>query len=445
MDADAIWEKALTEIKSNINQVGYNVYIKDIVPISLIGDTFTLAVSMNINKNMIEKRYMDILIPSLTHAAEYPLTINIIVSQDAYKIKESISSEAELNEENEEIETGFKSINQKYTFDTFVIGPSNEYAHAASLRTANNPGYVNPLFLYGNSGLGKTHLMCAIGNHILKEHKNFNIIYVSSEKFTNDFIDSLKENKTAEFRKIYRNADVLLIDDIQFLAHKEQTQEEFFHTFEELSGKNKQIVITSDRMPQELVTLEDRLRTRFSQGYIVDITTPNYETRVAILQKKAEIMNYSISPDILSYIAERIKSNIRELEGALIKVVTQSEIKNHVIDIDFAEKALSTILPSDGIIKITPEKIIEKVCIYYSIKKDEILSDTKKKNIAVPRQIAMYLCKELTNLNFVEMTSYFKRDRTTIMHNVEKISTVIESDKKIKTDINYIKQDIQSL
>ena len=405
----------------------------------------TLAVSMNINKNMIEKRYTDLITTALMHSAGFPMDINIIVTSNPDELKKSVSFNETHIEEKSDIESGFKSINQKYTFDTFVIGSSNEYAHAASLNTAKNPGKVNPLFLYGNSGLGKTHLMCAIGNYILKNNKNCNIIYVSSEKFTNDFITSVRENKSSEFRKIYRNADVLLIDDIQFLAHKEQTQEEFFYTFEDLSSKNKQIVITSDRKPQELITLEPRLTTRFSQGYIVDITIPSYETRVAILQKKAQIMGYNIPEDVISYIAERIKSNIRELEGALIKIFTHSELKNCKIDLEYTKEALASIIPDDGIVKITPEKIIEKVCVYYNVKRDDIMSDTKKKNIAIPRQIAMYLCKELTTLNFVEMTSYFNRDRTTIMHNVEKIATLTKTNQQLITDINYIKQDIESV
>lgn len=441
MNADTIWQNALNEIQRNINQVGYNVYIKDITPISIENNTLNLVVSMNINKNMIEKRYTELIETAVTRAAGYSLKVEISVNSNPESLRASLSEP----EEDETEESGFKSINQKYTFDTFVIGASNEYAHAASLRTANNPGKINPLFLYGNSGLGKTHLMCAIGNHILKQNKNCNIIYVSSEKFTNDFIQSLKENKPDEFRNIYRNADVLLIDDIQFLAHKEQTQEEFFHTFEELSSKNKQIVLTSDRKPQELVTLELRLRSRFTQGYIVDITIPSYETRVAILQKKAEIMGYNIDQEILSYIAERIKSNVRELEGALIRVFTHSEMKNCPIDIEFTKKALESIIPGEDSLKITPDKIIEKVCMYYSIKKDELMSDTKKKTIAIPRQIAMYLCKELTTLNYVEMTNYFNRDRTTIMHNVDKISNLTENNQKIKADVNYIRQDLQSV
>ncbi len=442
MNAVSLWNSALTEIEKSINQVGFNVYIRDIVPVLIEGNVLTLAVKMNINKNMIEKRYTDVLTSSITHAAGYPMNFKIIVSENPSSIK----PKAPAPVKNE----GFKTINSKFTFDTFVIGSSNEYAHAASLRTAREPGKINPLFLYGNSGLGKTHLMCAIGNYILSEHPDYNIIYVTTEKFVTDFVtatrdNSDKENKIAEFKKTYRNADVLLIDDIQFLAHKEETQIEFFNTFEALSEKNKQIVITSDRPPKELITLESRLTTRFSAGYIVDITVPKYETRLAILEKKASIMGYRISPEVLSYIAQNIKSNVRELEGALIKVFTDSEIKNCEIDIEFTKSALSSIIPADGIIKITPAKIIDKVCIYYNIKKEDILSDNKKKNIATARQVAMYICRELTTLNFVEMTSYFNRDRTTIMHNVDKISNEKETDPQIAKDINYIKQDLSSL
>ncbi len=438
MNADTIWQKALTEIQKNVTQVGYDVYIKNITPISIENNILNLVVSMSLNKSMIEKRYTKIIEDAATHAAGTTLKIDISVNTNPEALKEALKEEEEPDDDN------FKRLNNKYTFDNFVIGTSNELAHATALNVAQNPGKTNTMFLYGNSGLGKTHLMCAVGNYILKENEHSNIIYVSSEKFTNDFIQSLRENKTAEFRKIYRNADVLLIDDIQFLAHKEQTQEEFFHTFEELSSKNKQIVITSDRTPQELVTLELRLRTRFAQGYLVDITTPSYETRIAILQKKALIMGHEIDLEILSFIAERIKSNVRELEGALIRLITHSELKNTPITLEFAKNSLKDIIPDAESIRLTPDKIIEKVCSYFSIKKDVMMADTKKKNIAIPRQIAMYLCKELTTINFVEMTSYFNRDRTTIMHNVDKISSLIETDQKIRSDINYIRQDLNN-
>lgn len=443
MKAETLWKEALSEIADNINQVGFNVYIKDITPVFIENNTITLAVSMNINKNMIEKRYVDVITSALSHAAGYPMSFNIVVSQEP----ETLIKKEEPEKASTDV---FKTLNPKFTFDTFVIGESNEYAHAASLRTAKEPGKINPLFLYGNSGLGKTHLMCSIGNYILKDHPDYNIIYVTTEKFVSDFVSATrdssdKENKIAEFKKIYRNADVLLIDDIQFLAHKEETQIEFFNTFEALYEKNKQIVITSDRRPQELITLESRLRSRFSSGYIVDITIPKYETRLAILEKKSELMGYNISPEILSYIAQNIKSNVRELEGALIKIFTDSEIKNCPIDLEFTKTALSSIIPDDGIIKITPTKIIDKVCIYYNIKKEDILSDSKKKQIAIARQVAMYLCKELTTLNFVEMSSYFNRDRTTTMYNISKIEVLKDTDPHINKDINYIKQDLQSL
>lgn len=449
MDAVSLWESSLPYIKESIStSVGYNLYIKDASPVSFDGKTITIAVEMKISKNMIECRYKNILENALSKAAGYPVSFNIIVSEknnidESYIVKQQIP-------QNNEVKKTRKYVNPKYTFDTFVIGSSNEYATTAALKAAQNPGQINSLFFYGNSGLGKTHLMCAIGNYMLEKNPDMNVVYVTSEKFTNDFISCLREknddvNIMSAFRNLYRKADALLIDDIQFLAHKEQTQEEFFHTFNELYAANKQIVITSDRKPADLKTLEERLRTRFGQGLIVDISAPNYETRVAILQKKAQLMDVYISDEVIDYIANRIKSNVRELEGALIKVISDSQIKNCPITIEMADKAIKTILPDDGIIKITPDKIIEKVCIYYSISKEDIVGKTKTKNFTIPRQVAMYLCKTLTSFNFVELESYFNKDRTTIMYSVNKMEDQMLENETLRSDINYIKQDLNSL
>ena len=339
------------------------------------------------------------------------------------------------------------NLNLKYKFENFVQGENSKFAYKAAMAVAQNPaGKYNPLFVYGNSGLGKTHLMQAIGNRIIKTQPEMKVIYVSSEQFTNEFIDALKDKRTLEFKRKYRGVDVLLIDDVQFLERTESIQEEFFHTFNDLYSMNKQIVLTSDRKPGELVVLEERLRTRFSQGLIIDITVPNYETRVAILKKKAEVQHVVIDEEVLAYLANRIKSNIRELEGALLKIISISEISHREINIELAEYVLKSILPEDGIVKITPDKIMDKVSVFYNITKDDLTGKIKTKNVAFPRQIAMYLCNKLTDMNFGMIGKAIgNKDRTTVMHNVKKIESEITTNEALKADINYIIKDLESI
>lgn len=444
MDLDEIWAKSLSSIQKNIpSPVGYNIYIKDAVPVSFDGRTLKLAVGLSISKTMIESRYKTHIESAFSRAAGANTSLEVIVSQNpqALRQKNGISS----SDENKIVRED--SVNPKYTFDNFVIGSSNELATTAAMTTAENPGdKYNPLFIYGNSGLGKTHLMHAIGNKILEKSPYAKIVYVSSEKFTNEFITCIREGRMEEFRQIYRRADVLLVDDVQFLTQKEQTQEEFFHTFNELYNTNRQIVMTSDRKPKELVNLEDRLVTRFEQGLIVDIAVPNYETRVAILQKKAQLQHSIISEEVIEYIATRIKSNIRELEGALTKVVSHVEIHNIPMNVESAKEALDKILADGHSFRVTPAKIVEKVCTYYNIAREDLLGKAKTKNFALPRQIAMYLCKTMTSMNFVEIARDIgNKDRTTVMHNVEKIASELETNEQLRTEIAIIKKDIESI
>ena len=286
--------------------------------------------------------------------------------------------------------------------------------------------------------------MHAIGNEIAINFPDYKIVYVTSEKFTNDFINSVREKDMHAFRQLYRKADVLLVDDIQFFAKKEQTQEEFFHTFNELYNLNKQIVIASDRKPKDLLTLEERLKTRFEQGLVIDISVPSYETRVAILQNKAMLKGVTISEDIISYIADNIQTNIRELEGALTKIISISQISNSEITMELAERELKAFLEDDTRKKYSSQKIIEKVCSYYSITKDEIIGKSKIKNIAFARQVAMYLCKNMTRMNYGEIAKDFGgRDRTTALHNIEKIRVELKTNQLLQEEIEYIMKDIQ--
>lgn len=440
MDINEIWQLIYDKLSKSLNNtVGLSVHMRDVAPISMDSSTYRISVPLTISKNMIEFRYKRMIESFLEEITGNRLSLDIVIKDDLENLEiEQIIEQKDHNSTNK--------INPKYTFENFVIGSSNEYATAAAISATEKPGYIyNPLFLYGNSGLGKTHLMHAIGNRILEHNPSSNIIYVTSENFTSEFITSVRENKGAQFRKKYRAADVLLIDDVQFMKKKEATQEEFFHTFNDLYNMNKQIVITSDRKPSELVILEERIRQRFSQGLTIDITVPNYETRVAILQKKASLHNIQISNDVLGYIADRIKSNIRELEGILIKIISISEISHKVINLELAEYVMKSYLPNDGVVKITPDKIMDKVSSFYSITKDDLTGKVKTKNIAIPRQIAMYLCYKLTDMNYVMIgKSFGNKDRTTAMHNIKKIESDINKDESLKSDINYIIKDLEN-
>lgn len=433
-----IWRYICQNIKDNINSVGYNVHIKPSVPISFENSVFTISVPSSINKNMIEFRYKNFIESSLFKYAGEKISLKIIVGEE--EKEETEEKNAIPNEIND------YGVNPKYTFDNFVVGSSNEFAYAAAKKAAEAPGQIyNPLFIYGNSGLGKTHLMHAIGNSIKESFSNVNILYVSGERFTNEFIKAVRENTTDKFRSKYRAPDVLLVDDVQFMEHKEATQEEFFHTFNELFNYNKQIVLTSDRKPADLTTLTDRLRTRFGQGLTIDISIPNYETRVAILQKKAQTHNVIIDNSIFEYIANNIRSSVRELEGALLNVISMSEIKHCDITMEFVKKTLESVIAGDNNIKITPNKIIKKVSQYYNISENELTGKIKTKEIAVPRQVAMYLCRKLLSLNDTSIAKEFAKDRTTVKHNIEKIEEDILINEKLNSEINYILKDLEDM
>lgn len=332
------------------------------------------------------------------------------------------------------------SLNPRYTFKTFVRGGSNSLASAAAIAVAEQPAKAyNPLFIYGGVGLGKTHLMHAIGHAILQKNPNAKIAYMSAERFTNEMIDSIGEAKMNKFRRSYRTVDILLVDDIQFLASKERTQEEFFHTFNELHGANKQIVISSDRTPRQIPTLEDRLRSRFEWGMIADIQPPDFETRVAILRKKAEQCNCPLSNEVSHLLAERVPSNIRELEGALTRLMAFSSLQQRPITVDLATEALRGILPDPSLRVISISSIQKAVCEYFSISMNELNGKRRDQKVVKPRQVAMYLCKELTGASYPEIGLEFGgRDHTTVMHSCRKIDANIE-DPYFRTSLENIR------
>lgn len=448
MDCNKIWLDLQDAIKNAVEaEVSYTVHIKPARAFSFEDSVFTIVVPTSINRNMIEFRFKEKIESILEAYTGQKISLNVILEEEKEQYVESLKE----NEAPIPVKSAAKGddciLNERYTFENFVIGSSNEYAAAAAISTSENPGRIyNPLFLYGNSGLGKTHLMCAIGNRIKKEHPDYKIVYVATENFTNDFVDCIKNYKMDSFRKKYRTADVLLVDDVQFLENREGFQEEFFHTFNELQSLNKQIVLTSDKKPSELITLEERLRTRFSQGLQIDIAVPNYETRLAILRKKSELNNYNIGDDILEYIADRCKSNVRELEGALLKVISIAQLSFKEIDIKLAEYAIDSILPKDGVVKITPDKIMDKVSTFYDVTKDELIGKSRIKSLVTPRQVAMYLCSKLTDMNPRMIGNTFgNKDRTTVLHSVSKIEKDLLYDEVLKTNIDYIIKDLQTV
>lgn len=342
----------------------------------------------------------------------------------------------------------YNNLNPKYTFESFVVGKDNKFAHAVCIAVAENPGALiyNPLFIYGGVGLGKTHLMHSIAHYLLEHSSSAKVLYATSEKFTNEVIDSIRHNKTEEFRKKYRSIDVLLIDDIQFLAGKTSTQEEFFHTFNELHNAKKQIIISSDRSPNELEILESRLSSRFQGGISVDIKLPDFETRVAILRKRVEIDNIEIEDMAIQYIATNINSNIRELEGALHRVVAYSRLENSPIDLPMAEDVLKDLITSKYQPEITPEFIIDIVAEHYNITSSDICSKKKGQLIAYPRQIAMYLCREFTDKTLKEIGSIMgKRDHSTILHGAERIQSELEINETIKKEIDVLIKKIDPI
>ena len=444
MDANLqdLWEKTLDVLKNEMSEVSFNTWMKSCSPISISEDTIKISVPNAFTRDILNNRYKDLVANSIQG-----------ICSKLYKLEFLISSEVALEETqnqqkvkrlslNDEISN---TLNPKYTFDSFVIGNSNRFAHAASLAVAEAPAKAyNPLFIYGGVGLGKTHLMHAIGHYILENNPKAKVEYISSEKFTNELINSIKHDKNEEFRNKYRNVDVLLIDDIQFIAGKEGTQEEFFHTFNALHEANKQIIISSDRPPKEIPTLEDRLRSRFEMGLITDIQPPDFETRIAILRKKAQLENINVPNEVMTYIAKYIKSNIRELEGALTRVVAYSSLTNKNISLELATEALKDIISNPKSEEITVNRIKEKVSEAFNIKMDDFNSKKRTRTIAYPRQIAMYICRELTDLSLPKIGSEFGgRDHTTVIHAHDKISKDIEENQQIKDKIDKIISDLK--
>lgn len=441
-----LWEKSTNIMKSELNEIGFNTWIKCIEPSYLSSDTLYLFVPNDFTKGILEARYKDLIAEAFKLVATKKYEIKFVLSEDEINKNEEVPSPRKRERELSKIDDSKQSLlNPKYVFETFVIGNSNRFAHAASLAVSESPAKAyNPLFIYGGVGLGKTHLMHAIGHYILSNNSNAKIMYVTSEKFTNELINAIKDDKNVEFRNKYRNMDVLLIDDIQFIAGKERTQEEFFHTFNTLYEANKQIIISSDRPPKEIPTLEDRLRSRFEWGLIADIQAPDYETRIAILKKKADMENLNVPNEVMAYVANKIQSNIRELEGALIRIVAFASLANVEISVDLASEALKDIIANKNSKQITVNLIQDVVANYYNLRLEDFKSKRRTRNVVYPRQIAMYLARKLTDLSLPKIGEEFGgRDHTTVIHAYEKINTELETDDSLKETIEEISKKIQ--
>ncbi|WP_102693424.1 chromosomal replication initiator protein DnaA [Rummeliibacillus pycnus] len=438
---EELWDKVLSEAKQKISKPSFETWLKSTKLLAYNGDTVTIAAPNSFGREWLENHYVHLIAAILAELTGKDLHIRFVVQQDPNLENFDIPSPGIPEKHTDQPETSSGMLNLKNTFDTFVIGAGNRFAHAASLAVAEAPAKAyNPLFIYGGVGLGKTHLMHAIGHYVLEHNPKAKVVYLSSEKFTNEFINSIRDNRAEEFRNRYRNVDVLLIDDIQFLAGKESTQEEFFHTFNTLHEESKQIVISSDRPPKEIPTLEDRLRSRFEWGLITDIAPPDLETRIAILRKKAKADNLDIPNEVMLYIANQIDSNIRELEGALIRVVAYSSLVNEDITAELAAQALKNIIPNATPRTLTILDIQKAVGEHYHIKLEDFTAKKRTKSIAFPRQVAMYLSREMTDCSLPKIGDEFGgRDHTTVIHAHEKITSLLKDDQGLQQDIKQIK------
>ena len=435
------WDEILQILlnEHELSHVAVTTWIEPLVIQNITDDTITFYMEKGARGiEFIQHKYFDYYLSmTIEEVTGHQFKIQFTDSYDPESDQEKKEETANLSRNNNE------NLFARYTFDTFVVGPTNKMAHAVAVAVAESPGSTsyNPLFLYGGAGLGKTHLMNSIAHHIIQTRPDLKVLYVTSEKFTNELIDSLKYDKNKEFRDKYRNIDVLLIDDIQFIIGKISTQEEFFHTFNELYEAKKQIVISSDKHPREISTLEERLRSRFEWGITADIQPPDYETKMAILNKKAELDHTVIPNDVLEYVATNITSNIRELEGALNKICVYSKLENRPITLDVAETALKDTIANQH--EVTPQFIIDLVAEQYGISVDDISSKKKNKEIAIPRQICMYLCRKYTEYSLKTIGDIMgNRDHTTVIHGINKVSSMLKSDEILQNNMDILVKKI---
>ena len=435
------WQEILQRVKEDCEllDVSYNMWLKPLQVYKYENGTLYILVSLEeIAINIINKKYSFPIKSAVAEITGISCEIRFIQQKDIAEMEEvsSYNNTSSVFEAN---------LNKEYTFDTFVVGSNNQFAYAASLAVAESPGTIyNPLFLYSGVGLGKTHLMHSIAHFIMKTNPSMRVLYVTSETFTNEVIEAIRNgnnNSMRDFREKYRNIDVLLIDDVQFIIGKESTQEEFFHTFNTLYGEKKQIIISSDKPPKDMDILEDRIRSRFEWGLICDISSPNYETRMAILRKKQEMEGYTVGNDVIEYIASNIKSNIRELEGALTKIKAYSNLVKQDVNLELAEQVLKDIISPNEKKVVTPEIIINMVAEQFEITPADIIGNKRSSKIVYPRQIAMYLCRTMLDIPLTQVGSYIgNRDHTTVIHGINKIQDDLKTSEQTQKVIATLKK-----
>ncbi len=444
----SIWDKSLKTLETTVVVYSFDVWIKNLRPVNIVGNKLVLSAPSTYVYNVVTQNYYETIIDAVRAQNLYVNDIELVCDEDGETQKENHPALEPIKAPviEKKPDRGI-SLNSKYTFESFVVGDSNKFVHAAARVVAENPGTRhNPLFIYGGVGLGKTHIMHAIGNYIMEHNPEKKLIYTTSERFTNEFIDSLRSDKRTEtqrFKDNYRSADVLMIDDVQFFENKPSVQEELFHTFNDLYNENKQIILTSDRKPNEIPSLEERLRTRFEWGIIADVQPPSLETKVAILQMKAEQERYIIPNDVFYFIAERVDSNIREMESLLARVALYSKMVDKEVSLDLAKEALRDYADHRRS-QMSADTVIEATCKYFNISRDDLTGKRKTKEIVEPRQIAMYLILEFLSLPLMSVGQIFGgRDYTTVIHARDKISDRLKTDKKLVVQVNDIRNMIK--
>jgi len=457
LDVRRLWEETLEIVRGELNTPTFKTWFEQTEPLGIDGDTLLVGTRHEYARDWLDKRYSGLLASTVTSVSGVPMRVKFLVADEARSADgaeaPSTPTSAEVSEpvvipsmeavETQRVKEATEGdFNPKYTFDSFVMGSSNRFAHAAAMAVAESPGHAyNPLFIYGGVGLGKTHLLQAIGHYVASHYPHLRVKYVSTETFTNDFISTIQDKgkRNDGFRKLYRTNDVLLVDDIQFLAGKEGTQEEFFHTFNALQQAGKQIILSSDRPPKDIRTLEERLRSRFEMGLITDIQPPELETRIAILRRKVEAEGRQIPEDVLSFVAQRITSNIRELEGALIRIIAFSSLTRHDIDLALAERVLKDAFPERSVQPIKITAIQQEVCKFYGIGMSELVGSKRSQGIVYPRQIAMYLARELTDMSLPRIGAEFGgRDHTTVIHANDKIKKLMNLQRDVYNQIQSL-------
>ena len=446
------WDKILESIRDDneLSNVAFKTWLLPLKVFRIEGNILKITAPFEQAATYVENKYKTFLYVAVAEAMGEEYEIRIITEDEALKekpLEPETPKKAAAAPAPKVAEEQKTNLNPRYTFDTFVIGSNNRFAHAAALAVAESPGKeYNPLFLYGGVGLGKTHLMHSVAHYILQQDPTKKVLYVTSEVFTNELIDSIRNgnnNSMTAFREKYRNIDVLLIDDVQFIIGKESTQEEFFHTFNALHSANKQIIISSDRPPKDMETLEARLQSRFEWGLIADISSPDYETRMAILRKKEELDGYNIDDEVIRYIATNIKSNIRELEGAFNKVMASSKLEKKEVTLELAEQALKDIISPDEQKVITPDYIISVVAEHYHVTVADLCGNKRSSKIVMPRQIAMYLCRDIIDTSLKTIGKNLgDRDHTTVMHGIEKIENELKVNDNLRNSIETLKKKI---